>query len=33
MTCPVEAIVLLAGHKQTATTELIYRHQLVPALT
>jgi integrase len=30
---PVEAISLLAGHKQTATTELIYRHQLVPALT
>src|SRR6266567_2170281 len=30
---PVEAIALLAGHKQTATTELIYRHQLVPALT
>jgi integrase len=29
----VEAIALLAGHKQTATTELIYRHQLVPALT
>ena len=30
---PVEAIALLAGHKHTATTELIYRHQLVPALT
>jgi integrase len=30
---PVEAIALLAGHNQTATTELIYRHQLVPALT
>lgn len=30
---PVEAIALLAGHKQTATTELIYRHQIVPALT
>jgi len=30
---PVEAIALLVGHKQTATTELIYRHQLVPALT
>ena len=30
---PVEAIALLAGHKQTATTELIYRHQLVPSLT
>jgi len=30
---PVEAIALLAGHDQTATTELIYRHQIVPALT
>src|SRR5262249_10491985 len=30
---PVEAIVLLAGHNQTATTELVYRHQIVPALT
>src|SRR5579859_1380203 len=30
---PVEAIALLAGHNQTATTELVYRHQLVPALT
>jgi integrase len=30
---PVEAIALLAGHNQTATTELIYRHQIVPALT
>jgi site-specific recombinase XerD len=30
---PVEVIALLAGHKQTATTELTYRHQLVPALT
>jgi integrase len=30
---PVEAIALLAGHKQTATTELVYRHQIVPALT
>jgi hypothetical protein len=29
----VEAIALLAGHNQTATTELIYRHQIVPALT
>ena len=29
---PVEAIALL-GHNQTATTELIYRHQIVPALT
>ena len=24
---------LLAGHNQTATTELVYRHQIVPALT
>jgi integrase len=30
---PVEAIALLAGHNQTSTTELIYRHQIVPALT
>jgi integrase len=30
---PVEAIGLLVGHQQTATTELIYRFQLVPALT
>jgi integrase len=30
---PVEAIALLAGHNQTATTELAYRHQIVPALT
>ncbi len=30
---PVEAIALLAGHKQTSTTELVYRHQIVPALT
>jgi integrase len=30
---PVESIALLAGHNQTATTELIYRHQIVPALT
>jgi hypothetical protein len=29
----VEAIALLAGHNQTATTELVYRHQIVPALT
>jgi hypothetical protein len=26
-------IALLAGHTQTATTELVYRHQIVPALT
>jgi integrase len=30
---PVEAIALLAGHNQTSTTELVYRHQIVPALT
>jgi integrase len=30
---PVEAIALLAGHQQTATTELVYRHQIVPVLT
>jgi len=30
---PVEAIALLAGHNQTATTEIVYRHQIVPALT
>jgi integrase len=30
---PVEAIALLAGHNQTATTELVYRHQIVPTLT
>ena len=30
---PVEAIALLAGHNQTATTELVDRHQIVPALT
>jgi len=29
----VEAIALLAGHNQTATTELVYRHHIVPALT
>src|SRR5262249_11592420 len=30
---PVEAIALLAGHNQTATTEMVYQHQIVPALT
>jgi site-specific recombinase XerD len=31
---PAEAIALLAaGHNQTATTELVYQHQIVPALT
>jgi len=29
---PVEAIAL-RGHNQTATTELVYQHQIVPALT
>ena len=28
---PVEAIAMMAGHNQTATTELVYRHQIVPA--
>jgi hypothetical protein len=28
-----EATTLLAGHNQTATTELVYRHQIVPAPT
>jgi integrase len=30
---PAEAIALLAGHNQTSTTELVYRHQITPALT
>jgi integrase len=30
---PVEAIALLAGHNQNATTEQVYRHQIVTALT
>jgi len=30
---PVGEIAVLAGHNQTATKELIYRHQIVPALT
>jgi len=30
---PVEAIALLTGHNQTSTWELVYRHQIVPALT
>jgi hypothetical protein len=29
----VEASALLAGHGQTVTTEVVYRHQIVPALT
>jgi hypothetical protein len=24
---------MVAGHNQTVTTELVYRHQIVPALT
>jgi integrase len=30
---PVENIALLAGHDRTATTELVYRHEIRPALT
>ena len=30
---PVETIAVLLGHEQTATTELIYRHEIRPALT
>ena len=30
---PVESIALLAGHDRTSTTELVYRHELRPALT
>jgi integrase len=30
---PVESISLLVGHDRTATTELIYRHEIWPALT
>jgi len=30
---PVESIALLAGHERTATTELVYRHEIRPALT
>jgi hypothetical protein len=29
----VENIALLAGHDRTATTELVYRHEIRPALT
>ncbi len=29
----VESIALLAGHDRTATTELVYRHEIRPALT
>jgi len=28
----VESIALLAGHERTATTELVYRHEIRPAL-
>jgi hypothetical protein len=30
---PIEEIARLAGHNRTATTELIYRHQLRPVIT
>jgi site-specific recombinase XerD len=30
---PVEEIARLAGHNRTATTELIYRHELRPVIT
>ena len=30
---PVESIAQLAGHDRTATTELVYRHEIRPALT
>jgi integrase len=30
---PMESIALLAGHDRTATTELVYRHEIRPALT
>ena len=30
---PVESIAQLAGHERTATTELVYRHEIRPALT
>jgi len=30
---PVESIALLAGHDRTSTTEVVYRHELRPALT
>jgi integrase len=30
---PVEEIARLAGHNRTATTELVYRHQLRPVIT
>jgi integrase len=30
---PIEEIACLAGHNQTATTELVYRHELRPVIT
>ena len=30
---PVEEIARLAGHKQTSTTELVYRRELRPVIT
>jgi integrase len=30
---PVESIAQLVGHERTATTELVYRHEIRPALT
>lgn len=30
---PVENIAMLAGHDRTTTTELVYRHEIRPALT
>ena len=30
---PMEEIARLAGHNRTATTELVYRHELRPVIT
>jgi hypothetical protein len=30
---PIEEIARLAGHNQTSTTELVYRHELRPVIT
>jgi site-specific recombinase XerD len=30
---PIESIALLADHDRTSTTELVYRHEIRPALT
>ena len=30
---PIEEIAQLAGHNQTATIELVYRHELRPVIT